>query len=104
MDRVLLATMTIEKIIVVREKCGTRGQLEDPRAQRFGQSQFRSDRPAMSADVEQAVGIVLSQRSRDLQARTQDQILTIAAKLLRRKRRRAVEVDRIADSGITDAG
>ena len=91
-DRVLLARTPAEKIILVQKEPGSCKQLRRQRPPRLGKVEFRFDGSAVGAVVHHDVGIVLSERNRQLETRPYDRVLAIIPQLLERKGGRAEEI------------
>ena len=99
-QRILPAHAVAGELIVVSVEGDPRGGLECPGAERLGHAQFRLERPAVGADVDQSVGVVLPGGCRHEQRHADDRVLLVLAKILQRQRRRAVQVDRQAHAAI----
>ncbi|MNN72311.1 hypothetical protein D3C81_1883370 [compost metagenome] len=70
----------------------------------LGNPEFRLERPAIVAQVNQPAVVVLAQWRRDRQAGADDHILLVAGELGQGHRRGAIQVDREAKSWIDQPG
>src|SRR5512132_3236021 len=84
-ERAELEVFAVEDIISVETYAGC--ELQVQRICGLGESYFRLERPAIRAYIEQLVGVVLAERSRHLEARSNDEIRLVVTKLFKRERR-----------------
>ena len=99
-NRILLTRPSAKELRVVRKQPDPRHGLDYPLAKGTRETEFRPERPAVGAEVDELRRIVLSERRRNRDADSDDALLTVRRKLLGRHRRRAVEVHRQAHSRI----
>src|SRR6185312_4831052 len=81
-ERILLAHVALYIVAVFGEESDARAQLEGPQVQRLRQAELGLRRPAVGAEVRDAVGVVPSERRGDKQARADDQVLPVSPELL----------------------
>ena len=102
-NRILLPRASADEVRVVGEEPHAGHRLDDPLAVRARQADLRLERPAIGAEVDELRRIVLSERRRHREADADDGLLPIRRKLLRRHRRRPVEVHRQTESRIAQS-
>ena len=102
-DRRLRKSVAAKEIGIVAEKCRAWSDLERPGPPSFGNAQFRLERPAIAAEVEQLGVVVLTKGRGNLQAHPNDKILLIAREVLCGQRRRPKQIEREAKPGIAHA-
>src|SRR5687768_14138580 len=88
-ERILLARLATKEIAVVRIERGGRGEFERQWPPRLGGAELRLDGPAVGADVDEPVRIVLAKRRCHLQARADDDVLPVDREVLQQKCRSA---------------
>ena len=98
-----LEGFAIEKIIIVRVSAYPGGELPGQRSDGLGDSNLRLERPTVGTDIQKLIGIVLSQRRRDLKARADNNVRLIVAKVFKRERRRAVKQHRESQLRIVES-
>jgi hypothetical protein len=90
-DRRLRENIAAEEVGVVTEDRHAGCDLECPGTPRLGNPEFRPERPAIVANVEQLAVVVLSKRRGNLKAHANDEILLVAGEVLRRQRGRQAD-------------
>ena len=93
-ERVLCACVTVEEIMVIGIQRDRSRQFQGPVADRLGQSQLRLEPPAVRSQVDQLAVVVLTGGDRDLQARPDNEVLTVRAKILQIECRRTEQIHR----------
>jgi hypothetical protein len=86
-ERADLEGFAVKEVIIISVETYTGCELQVQRIWGLGESDFRLERPAIRADIEQLVGVVLAERSRHLKARSNDEIRLVVTKLFKRERR-----------------
>src|SRR5690242_20636331 len=99
-DRRLLAYVAAVEVTVVGVERRGRRDLERPRTDRLGDACFRLEPPAVGAEVDDPLAVILSPWRGHLQARADDQVLPVIPELLQRQRGCTVEIDRQAETRI----
>jgi len=100
----LRSPVAAEEIGVVAEECHAGGDLECPGTPSLGEAQFRLERPAIVAEVEQLAVVVLSKGRGNLKTYTDDKILLITREVFCRQRGRTKQIEREPKPGVAQAG
>ena len=91
-DRILPAHIAAEELAIGREERSTGSPFQYPAAKRFGDADLRLEGPAVGADVDELVGIVLTCGRGDRHADAYDRVLPIVRELLDGQRGRPIDV------------
>src|SRR5262249_35098156 len=83
---VLLEGISPEEVVVVGEERDGGNPLERQRAPSLGHSELRFDGPAVAPDVQELRRVVLTERSRHLQAGPYYEVLLVFGELFQRER------------------
>ena len=90
-ERADLEGLATEKVGIVRVEARAGGELQRQRTKGLGDPDVRLELPAIRADVQKLVGIVLTQRKSHVQTGSDDDIRLVVAKLCERERRSPIE-------------
>src|SRR5581483_4940615 len=102
-ERLLALAMAAEEIVVVAEKPDAGGRFGEPVADRQRKSRVRLERPAVSADVDELLAVVLAGRRDHVEADAAGGRLAAPGELRRRERRVAEEIQRAAQVQVAEA-
>src|SRR5215204_1292387 len=103
-QRLLLASISAEKIVIRREQPGAAGKLQRPFSERFRYSDFRFERPAVRADVNEAARVVLPGRNDYREACADKRFAFERCEFFRFHRRTAGQHLRYSDAHVAKPG